>query len=179
MNLRHRTAGSAVVDGMLGLAALEQKAGNRDSARDIARRSARAVGPDSPGGRESLMAVAAFQGTLPDTAGMLDTYRILIAQDDSDAAALEAYARCATAAGTDLEQASRYALRAVIMSDEDPRMMATLGRAYFKRNLYRKAIRWMDKAVQGAPENLVYRQELVHYRETLKSKPFLYRGRRR
>jgi thiol-disulfide isomerase/thioredoxin len=179
VNLRFKGDRTVVVDGMLGLAALENQAGNRERAVDITRRSARVLKPGDPEARAGLMAVAAFQGSLRDTLGMLETYAILIDHDDTDAAALDAYARTATAAGQDLEQASRYALRAVIMSDDNPRMMATLARCYFKRNLYRKAIRWMEKAAEADPSNVLYRQQLSHYQETLQANPFLYRGRRR
>lgn len=179
MNLRLRTDSRVVVDGMLGLAALEQAAGNPARAGDIARRSALAVGPQETGAVESLMAVAAFQGALGDTSGMLATYGLLIARDDSDPVALEAYARVATAAGIDLPQAARYALRGVVMSGDDPRVMATLARCYFRQEEYLKAVRWMEKAAAGAPDNEQYRQLAREYREALESRPYLFRGRRR
>lgn len=179
MNLRFRTDTRVVVDGMLGLAAMEQAEGNLTRAVDIVRRSSGVVGKREPGAKESLMAVAAFQGTLGDTTGMLGTYARLIAADDSDPVALEAYARVATAAGRDLPQAARHALRAVVMSDDDPRVMATLARCYFRQKEFRKAIRWMEKAVQGAPDSETFRQQLEHYRQSIADNPYLFRGRRR
>jgi thiol-disulfide isomerase/thioredoxin len=179
MNLRYKADRRVVVDGMLGLAAMELAEGNRDRALDIARRSALVYGPEDLGATEGLMAIAAYQGALRDTTSMLGTYKVLIGHDDTNAVALDAYARVATEAGLDLEQASRYALRAVVMSDDNPRMMETLARSYFRRDLYRKAIRWMEKAAQADPANPRFSSQLILYQETLKSKAFLYRGRRR
>jgi len=179
MNLRYKADKRVVVDGMLGLATLEESTGNHQRAVDITRRGSMVFSPGEPEARASLMAVASFQGTLEDTTGMLDTYRLLIDNDDTDWVALDAYARMATAAKQDMEQASRYAVRAVVMSDNNPRMMCTLAANYFERKQYHKAIRWMEKAVRKAPEVEHYAQLLDHYQETLKSKPYLFRGRRR
>lgn len=179
MNLRFQADGQVVVDGMLGLASLELAAGHRTRAQDIAREASRVYGPDQAGAAAGLMAVAAYQGALPDTVGMLDTYRTLIDFDDTQVAALNGYALVATSAGLDLEQASRYAIRAVVLSDNNPRMMETLAASYFKRQQYRKAVRWMEKAVKIAPDNSHFQERLTAYEAVVKSKPFLYRGRRR
>jgi thioredoxin-like negative regulator of GroEL len=179
MNLRDRSGGQVVTDGMLGLASLEVSLGNGERAQDIARRAAGAYTEPGLEAAAGLMAIATFQGTLPDTVGMLETFGALIALDDTSVPALDAYARVATASGLDLEQASRYAIRAVVLSDDNPRMMATLAESYFKRGQYRKAVRWMEKAVEQAPERPAFQQQLEAYSEVLKSKPFLYRGRRR
>ncbi len=179
MNLRDGGGDQVVTDGMLGLASLEVSLGNGERAQDIARRAAVAYTTPGPEAAAGLMAIATFQGTLPDTVGMLETYGALIALDDTSVPALDAYARVATASGLDLEQASRYAIRAVVLSDDNPRMMETLAESYFKRGQFRKAVRWMEKAVEQAPERPALQKRLEAYSEVLKSKPYLYRGRRR
>ncbi len=179
MNLRFKADPQVVVDGMLGLAAMEHDAGSEERARDIARRAAAAQNRLDPGVSERLMAIAAFQGVLADTTGILETYRLLIECDDTDTAALDGFARVATESGRELKQATRYAIRAVVMSGNEPETMATLGRCYFKRGLYRKAIRWMEKAARAAPDVPRYSDQLVAYRKFVAERPFLYRGRHR
>lgn len=179
MNLRYSTDQPVVLDGMLGLAALEQTSGHPSRARDIARQASDVFGPGQEGAADGLMAVAAFQGTLRDTTGMLDTYRNLIDLDDTNVLALDAYARTAALSGQDLEQATRWAIRAVVYSDDDPRMMETLARCYYQRKQLRQAVRWMEKAVEAAPGDAYFGELHQSYLAELKSKPFLYRGRRR
>lgn len=179
MNLRFKADQRVVVDGMLGLAALELNVGDPERAIDITRQAAKVYEPGQPGAEESLMAVAVYQGALRDTTGVLETYRRLIEFDDSNVAALDGFARVATASGQELEQASRYAIRAVVHSDNNPRMMETLATNYFKRKQYHKAVRWMEKAAVAEPGNTFYQDRLASFSKVLKSKPFLYRGRRR
>ena len=179
MSLRYRADKRVVVDGMLGLAALEMRAGNAGRARDITRRAAAAYGEDEAGCREALMAVAAYQGALADTAGMLDTYGRLIAFDDTDVLALTAYARTATASGIELEQATRYAIRAVVMGDDAPHLMAQVARCYHARQANGRAVRWMKKACAADPDNSTYAADLARYQSAQASQPFRSRGRRR
>lgn len=179
MNLRFRADKSVVVDGMLGLAAMQERAGRKDRARNLARRAADVFTAGDSTVQASLMAVAEFQGSLPDTAGVLRTYGRLIAFDDTDPVALAAYVRVATAAGRDLEQATKYGLRAVIMSDSNPRVMADLARCYARRKYFLKAKRWMEKARRKDPKNQHYDADRKRYEEEMRQSPFRYRGRRR
>jgi len=174
MNLRGSDQPQVVVDGMLGLASLQQQAGDADGARALARRAA-----GVPGSGEALMAVASFQGTLGDTLGMLDTYQALIEMDDMNFQALHGYARVATAAGVNLRQASRYALRAVVLSDNDPRIISTLSECYSKRRLPAKASRWIAKALAQDPENEFYIRQAETYEAARQRVPAGQRGRRR
>ena len=177
MNLRYKADQQVVVDGMLGLAEIEKLSGNTERAVDLARRSSRVFGPDDPGSAEGLMAVAAYQGALGDTLGMQETYGNLIAIDERNVLALDAYARVAAQTGQDLEQASRYAIKAVVYSDNNPRMMETLASTYYSRGLYSKAIRWMGKAAAAEPDNAHFAEVLETYQKTLESAPYRRRGR--
>jgi thiol-disulfide isomerase/thioredoxin len=179
MGLRFRAEKRVVVDGMLGLAAIEEKSGHGERARDIVRRAASSFGRQEEGGKEVLMAVAAYQGALADTSGMLETYRLLIDFDDTDVLALEGYARTAAAARRDLQQATKYAIRAVVMGDEAPRLMALVARCYHARQAYSRSVRWMQKACAAEPENASYAAELARYQEAQATRPFHSRGRRR
>ena len=108
-----------------------------------------------------------------------DKLTISVTSGDPKHLDVDAYARVATAAGQDLDQASRWAIRAVVYSDNNPRMMDTLAQSYLKRKQYRKAVRWLEKAALAAPENPYYQKQLADLRSYLESKPFLYRGRGR
>lgn len=178
MGLRFKADRSVVTDGMLGLAAMEQQADRRQQARGLARRAAAIFGRPDSTAVAALMAVAEFQYNLMDTAGVLDTYRTLIALDETDPTALAGYLRAATMAGRDLEQATKYGLRAVVYSDNDPRVMASLARCYARRGYYHKARRWMEKALAGDPGNQVYAETLRVYEIELEKRPYLFRGRR-
>jgi len=133
------------VRGLLGLGLGEHKAGRDEEARDLGRRAA-AVGI-LPG------QVAAYQEAVGDTAGLLETWRAQVAADDMDVVALDGFARAATALGTDLAEASRCAVRAVVLSDEDPAAIVTLAACYERRGLYAKALRWLDKGLAQAPDD--------------------------
>ncbi len=179
MNLRDADEPQVVVDGMLGLASLQQQAGNLAEARALARRAAQVPGTPGEGTAAGLMAVASFQGTLADTLGMLATYQAIIDLDDMNFQALHGYARTAVSAGVDLTQASRYALRAVVLSDEDPRIISTLSECYFQRHLPAKAKRWLDKALVRDPDNGFYQERAAVFQAAVEKFPAHRRGRRR
>ncbi len=179
MGLRFRGDKSVVTHGMLGLAAMEELVGRHDQARGLARRAATSFTAEDTMATASLMAVAEFQGTLGDTTGVLDTYRRLIAFDDRNVVALDGFVRTATATGRELDQATKYGLRAVIMSGNDPRSMESLARCYASRRLFHKAKRWMKKAVGKDPDNERYHELLAQYMVEMEKSPFQYRGRRR
>ena len=179
MNLRDGDQPQVVVNGMLGLASLQQQAGNLEGARGLARRAAQVHDADGEGVSDGLMAVALFQGTLADTLGMLDTYQILIDFDDMNFQALHGYARMAAATGVNLPQASRYALRAVVLSDNDPRIISTLSECYYQRHLPAKARRWIDKALAQDPGNDFYWQRAEVFQAAIDRFPAHRRGRRR
>lgn len=179
MGLRFKADRSVVTDGMLGLAAMEQKAGRMEQARGLARRAAAVFGEPDSSAAASLMAVAEFQYSLEDTAGVLETYRKLIELDDTDPWALVGYMRAATMAGRDLEQATKYGLRAVVYSSNDPQVMASLARCYAAREYFHKAKRWMQKVVAKESGNEEHRKALEEYERELEKRPYLFRGRRR
>ncbi len=133
------------VRGLLGLGLGEHRAGRDGEARDLGRRAA-AVGV-LPG------QVVAYQEAVGDTAGLLETWRTQVAADDMDVVALDGFARTATVLGTDLPEASRCAVRAVVLSDEAPAAILTLAACYERRGLYGKALRWLDKGLAQEPDD--------------------------
>lgn len=179
MGQRFKGDRSVVTDGMLGLAAMEEKAGRHEQACGLARRAAAMYASPDSTAVAGLMAVAEFQYSLHDTAGVLDTYRTLINLDETDPLALAGYMRAATLAGRDLEQATRYGLRATVYSGHDARVMADLARCYARRELFHKAGRWMEKALAKDPGNRTYEKELADFVRELEKRPWLNRGRRR
>jgi thioredoxin-like negative regulator of GroEL len=179
MGLRFHGDKSVVSSGMLGLATREESAGRPEQARGLARRAATIYNADDSTAAADLMGVAEFQAALGDTVGVLNTYRTLIHFDDSNHVALDGFVRMAVLANQELEQATKYGLRAVIMSDSDPRVMNSLADCYASRRLYNKAKRWMKKALAADPENKNYADKVALYDEEMKKSPFKYRGRRR
>ena len=154
--------------GLLGLGLAERRAGREASARELGRRAA--AGGAVPG------EVVAFQEAIGDTAGLLQTYRARIQADDLDVLALDGFARTAAALGVELEEASRAAVRAVVLSDREPATMATLAETYHRRGLNAKALRWIDDAVAAAPDDQVYREARRRYLEAQARDPWGLRG---
>jgi tetratricopeptide (TPR) repeat protein len=131
--------------GLLGLGLAEHRAGRRDVALALGRRAA--ASGAVPG------EVVAFQEAVGDSAGLLETWRARVAADDMDVVALDGFARTATALGVDLEEASRCAVRAVVLSDRAPAAILTLAASYERRGLYAKALKWLDEALAAAPDD--------------------------
>ena len=169
MNLRHKADTRTVARGMLGLAELEDKAGRRDrSDRLVAQAVALYTTPD-PGQEalayrtEGLMEIAHFQESRGDTLGVLETYRTMVQLDDREVLGLDGFARTAVDAGVDLEEATRCALRAMVFSDKDARIISTLAETYYRRGMYTKAIRWINLAIERDSADTRYRDRLVAY----------------
>lgn len=178
MGLRFHSDKSVVTNGMLGLATLEVDAGRNSQAQSLVRRASTIYSATDSTATADLMSIAEFQAALGDTVGVLETYRTLINFDDSNFVALEGFARMAVTAHVELEQATKYGLRAVIMSHNDPRVMNTLADCYASRKLYHKAKRWMEKALSKDPSNEIYSEKVLLFEAEMKKSPYKYRGRR-
>ena len=63
------------------------------------------------------------------------------------------------------------AIRAAVLSDEDPEIVALLSDLFYERGLYRKSIRWIKKAVAAAPDNKEYRARLERFEAALQNDP--------
>ena len=179
IGLRFKGDKSVVMNGMLGLAGMEERNGRVDQARGLARRAASIYTAEDSTATADMMGVAQFQTALGDTAGALETYRTLINFDDTNDVALDGFARMAVMANVELEQATKYGLRAVIMSQSNPRVMSTLADCYAGRKLFHKAKRWMKKALDKDPDNVIYAEKFSFFEEEMKKRPHQYRGRRR
>lgn len=128
--------------------------------------------------------VVAFQEAVQDSAGLLETYRHRAAFDDMDVVALDGFARTAVAMNVEMEEASRHALRAVVLSDREPEIMATLSECYHRRGRHRKAIRWLSEAIEENPDlpeerAAVFRERLLAYELALSEDPFGLKFERR
>lgn len=179
MNLREDASRRTVARGMLGLADMAVEAGREDEARDLGRRAAAVFVPFDPGGgadMEGMLEVAAYQESAGDTLGRLDTFRHMVEADDREVLALAGFARAALEARTDLEEATRCAIRATVFSDKDPTMIATLADTYYYRGKYRKAIKWINQAVEKAPEDPAMRERLARYEAALADDPWGVKG---
>jgi len=179
MGLRFCGDKGVVANGMLGLAAMENARGRIPQARGLARRAVSVYTSEDTTATADLMAISEFQAAQGDTLGALNTYRTLIGFDDSNHIALDGFARMAVLANVELEQATKYGLRAVIMSHSDPSTMNSLADCYAARKLFHKASRWMKKALEKDPENLRYAEKLLYFEAEMKKNPNLFRGRRR
>ncbi len=162
--------------GMLGLADVAGRTGRRDLGRDLARRTVVLLGDCADDQVEGLQQVARCQTALGDTVGLMETWRTLMTLDDRDIAALEGFARAALQQRRDLEAASKAALRAAVLSDMDPHIVGTLAECYHLQGRYRRAIRWIRKSIEAAPDEVAYRDLLKQFEESLRQDPYGYHG---
>lgn len=155
VNLGEGAPPEARVRGLLGLALGERRAGRPDQAVALGRRAA--------GIGAATAEVVAFQEAVGDTAGLLETWRARVALDDMDVMALEGFAAAATALGVDLEEASRCAVRAVVLSDREPAVILTLAECYHRRRMHGRALRWIGEARAAAPDDPVLAEAEQRY----------------
>ena len=171
MNLRHKADTRTVARGMLGLAELEEKAGRPDRSDHLVAQAVSLYASPDPSGEvlayrtEGLMEIALFQESRNDTLGVLETYRTMVRLDDREVLGLDGFARTAVDAGVELQEATRCALRAMVFSDKDARIIGTLAETYYKRGLYTKAIRWVNLAIERDPAEAHYRDRLAVFEE--------------
>ena len=167
MNLRHTADTRTVARGMVGLAELEEKSGRPEKTGRLVEQAIALYAVADPSTEvltyrtEGLMEIALFQESRGDTLGVLETYRIMVQLDDRDVLGLDGFARTAVDAGVELEEATRCALRAMVFSDKDARIIGTLAETYYQRRLYNKAIRWINLSIERDPADLGYRDRLA------------------
>jgi len=167
MNLRHTADIRTVARGMVGLAELEEKSGRPEKTGRLVEQAVALYAVADPSAEvltyrtEGLMEIALFQESRGDTLGVLETYRIMVQLDDRDVLGLDGFARTAVDAGVELEEATRCALRAMVFSDKDARIIGTLAETYYHRRLYNKAIRWINLSIERDPSDLGYRDRLA------------------
>lgn len=175
MNFRHTAAPRTVARGMLGLAELEDRNGRGEKTSSlVAQAVALYTAPDPTEEvlayrTEGLMEIALFQENRADTLGALEIYRTLVHLDDEEVLGLEGFARTAVAAEVELEEATRCALRAMVFSDKDARIIGTLAETYYQRGLYRKAIRWINLSIERDPTEVYYQRRLAVYESARES----------
>ena len=171
MNLRHQADTRTVARGMLGLAELEEKEGNRQKSDRLVSQAAALYTAPNPSPEmlayrtEGLMEVALFQEDRGDTLGVLETYRTMVQLDNRDVLGLDGFARTAVLARVELEEATRCALRAMIFSDKDARIISTLAETYYQRRLYSKAIQWINLSIERDPADMYFRERLAVYED--------------
>jgi tetratricopeptide (TPR) repeat protein len=169
MNLRHQADTRTVARGMLGLAELEEKEGNHSRSELLVSQAAALYTAPNPSAEvlayrtEGLMEIALFQEDRGDTLGVLETYRTMVQLDDREVLGLDGFARTAVQARVELEEATRCALRAMIYSDKDARIISTLAETYYQRRLYDKAIQWISLAIERDPGDANFRESLAVY----------------
>jgi thioredoxin-like negative regulator of GroEL len=153
---------------LLGLAMIARREGRPEEARDRGRAASRTGA--------AWTEVVAFQEAVGDSVGLLETYRRRAAADDMDVVALDGFARTALALDVEMEEASRCALRATVLSDREPEMMATLAECYHRHGRHRRAIRWLGEALEENPDlpadrATVFRARLAVYEVALADDP--------
>ncbi len=182
MNLRHTADTRTVARGMVGLAELEEKSGRSEKAGRLVEQAVALYTVADPSDEvltyrtEGLMEIALFQESRGDTLGVLETYRTMVQLDDRDVLGLEGFARTAVDAGVELEEATRCALRAMIFSDKDARIIGILAETYYHRRLYTKAIRWINLSIERDPAAVGYRDRLAVYEEAQSNASGRYYG---
>jgi len=154
---------------LLGLALVAHRDGRLEEALARGREAARTGA--------AWTEVVAFQEAVGDSTGLLDTYRRRAAADDMDVIALDGFARTAVALNVEMDEAARHAVRAVVLSDREPEIMATLAECYHRRGRHRKAVRWLGEAIVENPDlpearAAVFRERLLAYELALADDPF-------
>ncbi|MEN8006778.1 MAG: thioredoxin domain-containing protein [Candidatus Krumholzibacteriota bacterium] len=166
MNLRHKADTRTVVRGMVGLAELEEKSGRPEKTSRLVEQAVALYAIDDPSDEvltyrtEGLMEIALFQESRGDTLGVLETYRTMVQLDDRDVLGLDGFARTAVDARVELAEATRCALRAMVFSDKDARIIGTLAETYYHRRMYKKAIRWINLSIERNPDDSHFRDRL-------------------
>jgi tetratricopeptide (TPR) repeat protein len=169
MNFRHQADTRTVARGMMGLAELEEKEGNREKSDRLVAQAAALYSSPTPSPEvlayrtEGLMEIALFQEDRGDTLGALETYRTMVQLDDREVLGLDGFARTAVRARVELHEATRCALRAMIFSDKDALIISTLAETYYQRRIYSKAIKWINLAIERDPADTDYRDRLAVY----------------
>jgi len=174
LKLTGRTRRHEAAEALISIATQDMLAGADEDARNLARSIETMFPTDGldmdRGVRRadlvSLGRLASLQGELPDTLGLLETYSHMIELDHGCMEALEGFARTALAAGIRLPQATTCALRAAIRSDDRPDLIALLAECYERRSFHARAVRWMEKAVAGEPDNQRFKDDLARYRKS-------------
>lgn len=179
LNLDERADCLTRVRGMLGLADVAGRTGRGELGRRLALDSAVLLGECADDQIVGLRQVARCQAALGDTAGMMETWRVLMTLDDRDVDALEGFALAALHEQRDLTAAAEAALRAAVLSDMEPRLLGTLAECYNLQGRYRRAIRWIEQCIEKEPDDPAYREQLARYEEALRRDPYGYRGVRR
>lgn len=182
MNLRHKADTRTVVRGMLGLADLEEKSGNIRKSDNLVTQAVALYSVAEPTPEmlayrtDGLMEIAVFQEDRGDTLEVLETYRAIVQLDDREVLGLDGFARTAVAADVELEEATRCALRAMVFSDKDARIIGTLAETYYRRGLYTKAIRWINLAIERDPDDAQYPKRLAAFEAAKASGTRRYTG---
>ena len=182
MNLRYKADTRTVARGMVGLAELEEKSGRPEKAGPLVEQAVALYAVPDPSDEvltyrtEGLMEIALFQESRGDTMGALETYRTMVQLDDREVLGLDGFARTAVEAEVELEEATRCALRAMIFSDKDARIIGVLAETYYKRRLYTKAIRWINLSIEREPDTTRYRDRLAVYEAAQSESSTRYSG---
>ena len=130
-------------------------------------------GREASGTGAAWTEVVAFQEAIGDSTGLLATYRARSVADDMDVVALDGFARVAVGLDVMMEEASRHALRAVVLSEKEPEIIATLAESYHRRGLNRKAVRWIGEAIDRDPPRVRdYEILLARYEQALADDPW-------
>jgi len=77
--------------------------------------------------------------------------------------ALNGVAWAMAEADINLEKATDLAMKAVVLSGEDPGIMDTLAEIYFKRDMKEDAIKWIEKAITKDPGNQYFKDQLIKF----------------
>jgi len=182
MNLRYKADTRTVARGMLGLAELEDKGGRTTRSSLLVAQATELYATTEPTPEmlayrtEGLMEIALFQEGRGDTLGVLETYRTMIELDERGVLGLDGFARTAAAAGVELKEATKCALRAMVYSDKDARVIGTLAETYYRRRLYDKAIRWINLSIEREPDDGHYRDRLAVFEAARETDANRYRG---
>ncbi len=140
----------------------EAMSGNLPVAIELLERSVLLI--DEPEGKvEILGLLGQMYGQIGETEKQVSAMEKVVELAPENPQALNGAAWSMAEAGKNLEKATDLAMKAVVLSGEDPNIMDTLAEIYFKRDMKEDAIKWIEKAIMKDPGNQYFKEQLIKF----------------
>ena len=162
LELDPQNEGGYLAEALPSLGFTEAMSGNIPIAVELFERAILFV--EEPAGKAEILGfLAQMYGQSGDTEKQIATLKKVIEIVPEEPQALNGIAWAMVEAGIELEKATDYALKAVVLSGEDPNIMDTLAEIYFKRGMKEDAIKWIEKAIIKDPGSKYFKDQLVKF----------------
>ncbi|MBT3316825.1 tetratricopeptide repeat protein [bacterium] len=162
LELDPKNEGGFLEEALPSLGFTELMGGNFPIAVELLERSIALI--DDPEAKVEIFGMIAMcYEKIGDSDKQLATLEKLVETAPENPQALNGAAWAMAEAGKNLEKATDLAMKAVVLSDEDPNIMDTLAEIYFKRDMNEDAIKWIEKAITKDPGNKYFKEQLIRF----------------